>query len=202
MLDAINLTCVRDDRVLFSELSFSVSPGEMVQIAGKNGAGKTSLLRILAGLAQAEEGEVKWQGEGLGRARYQYHQDLLWLGHQPGIKTVLTAFENLSFYHANGSESLRWQALTEVGLLGFEDVPVNQLSAGQQRRVALARLWLSSHKLWILDEPFTAIDVAGVDKLTHQLKRHTENGGMVILTTHQPLNVDNVRQIHLQEKRA
>lgn len=202
MLDAINLTCVRDDRVLFSELSFSVSPGEMVQIAGKNGAGKTSLLRILAGLAQAEEGEVKWQGEGLGRARYQYHQDLLWLGHQPGIKTVLTAFENLSFYHANGAESLRWQALTEVGLLGFEDVPVNQLSAGQQRRVALARLWLSSHKLWILDEPFTAIDVAGVDKLTHQLKRHTENGGMVILTTHQPLNVDNVRQIHLLEKRA
>ena len=202
MLDAINLTCVRDDRVLFSELSFSVSPGEMVQIAGKNGAGKTSLLRILAGLAQAEEGEVKWQGEGLGRARYQYHQDLLWLGHQPGIKTVLTAFENLSFYHANGAESLRWQALTEVGLLGFEDVPVNQLSAGQQRRVALARLWLSSHKLWILDEPFTAIDVAGVDKLTQQLKRHTENGGMVILTTHQPLNVDNVRQIHLLEKRA
>ena len=202
MLDAINLTCVRDDRVLFSELSFSVSPGEMVQIAGKNGAGKTSLLRILAGLAQAEEGEVRWQGEGLSRARYQYHQDLLWLGHQPGIKTVLTAFENLSFYHANGAESLRWQALTEIGLLGFEDVPVNQLSAGQQRRVALARLWLSSQKIWVLDEPFTAIDVAGVDKLTQQLKRHTENGGMVILTTHQPLNVENVRQIHLQEMRA
>lgn len=202
MLDAINLTCVRDDRVLFSELSFSVSPGEMVQIAGKNGAGKTSLLRILAGLAQAEEGEVRWQGEGLSRARYQYHQDLLWLGHQPGIKTVLTAFENLSFYHANGAESLRWQALTEIGLLGFEDVPVNQLSAGQQRRVALARLWLSSQKIWVLDEPFTAIDVAGVDKLTQQLRRHTENGGMVILTTHQPLNVENVRQIHLQEKRT
>lgn len=202
MLDAINLTCIRDDRVLFSELSFSVRPGEMVQIAGKNGAGKTSLLRILAGLAQAEEGEVKWQGEALSRVRYQYHQDLLWLGHQPGIKTVLTAFENLSFYHENGPESLRWKALAEVGLLGFEDIPVNQLSAGQQRRVALARLWLSSHKLWILDEPFTAIDVAGVDKLTQQLRHHTQIGGMVILTTHQPLNVDNVRQIHLQEKRA
>jgi len=202
MLEAINLTCVRDDRVLFSELSFSVRAGEMVQIAGKNGAGKTSLLRILAGLAQAEEGEVEWLGEGLSRARYQYHQDLLWLGHQPGIKTVLTAFENLSFYHAEGADSLRWQALTEVGLLGFEDVPVNQLSAGQQRRVALARLWLSAHKIWILDEPFTAIDVAGVDKLTRQLQLHTEKGGMVILTTHQPLAVDNVRQIYLQEKRA
>jgi heme exporter protein A len=202
MLDAVNLTCVRDDRVLFSELSFTVCPGEMVQIAGKNGAGKTSLLRILAGLAQPEDGEVKWQGEGLSRARYQYHQDLLWLGHQPGIKTVLTAFENLSFYHANSAESLRWQALTEVGLLGFEDVPVNQLSAGQQRRVALARLWLSSQKLWILDEPFTAIDVTGVEKLTRQLKLHTEQGGMVILTTHQPLAVSNLRQIHLQEKLA
>ena len=202
MLDAINLTCVRDDRVLFSELSFTVCPGEMVQIAGKNGAGKTSLLRILAGFAQPENGEVKWQGEGLSRARYQYHQDLLWLGHQPGIKTVLTAFENLSFYHANSAESLRWQALTEVGLLGFEDVPVNQLSAGQQRRVALARLWLSSQKLWILDEPFTAIDVTGVEKLTRQLKLHTEQGGIVILTTHQPLALSNVRKIHLQEKRA
>ena len=202
MLDAINLTCVRDDRVLFSELSFTVCPGEMVQIAGKNGAGKTSLLRILAGFAQPENGEVKWQGEGLSRARYQYHQDLLWLGHQPGIKTVLTAFENLSFYHANSAESLRWQALTEVGLLGFEDVPVNQLSAGQQRRVALARLWMSSQKLWILDEPFTAIDVTGVEKLTRQLKLHTEQGGIVILTTHQPLALSNVRKIHLQEKRA
>lgn len=202
MLDAINLTCVRDDRVLFSELSFTVCPGEMVQIAGKNGAGKTSLLRILAGFAQPENGEVKWQGEGLSRARYQYHQDLLWLRHQPGIKNVLTAFENLSFYHANSAENLRWQALTEVGLLGFEDVPVNQLSAGQQRRVALARLWLSSQKLWILDEPFTAIDVTGVEKLTRQLKLHTEQGGMVILTTHQPLALSNVRKIHLQEKRA
>ena len=202
MLEAINLTCIRDDRTLFSELSFSVLPGEMVQIAGKNGAGKTSLLRILAGLAQAEEGEVKWQGEGLSRARYQYHQDLLWLGHQPGIKTVLTAFENLSFYHAQSAETLRWQALTEVGLLGFEDVPVGQLSAGQQRRVALARLWLSSQKLWILDEPFTAIDVTGVEKLTRQLQRHTEKGGMVILTTHQPLAVENVRQVHLRERLA
>ncbi|RPH29532.1 cytochrome c biogenesis heme-transporting ATPase CcmA [Buttiauxella warmboldiae] len=202
MLDAINLSCIRDDRELFRGLSFTVLPGEMVQIAGKNGAGKTSLLRILAGLAQAEEGEVKWQGEGLPRIRYQYHQDLLWLGHQAGIKTVLTAYENLRFYHPHSAESLRWQALTEVGLAGFEDIAVNQLSAGQQRRVALARLWLSTQKLWILDEPFTAIDATGVTKLTRKLTQHTENGGMVILTTHQPLAVDNVRQIHLQEKLA
>lgn len=197
MLDARKLTCTRDERTLFSELSFTVSAGEMVQVAGQNGAGKTSLLRILAGLAQPEGGEVCWQGTAIARQRDIYHQDLLWLGHQPGIKTALTAFENLSFYHADCAETLRWQALAQAGLVGFEDVQVNQLSAGQQRRVALARLWLSTAKLWILDEPFTAIDTAGVEKLTRQMARHTEDGGMVILTTHQPLALSSVRQIEL-----
>ncbi|WP_435952761.1 cytochrome c biogenesis heme-transporting ATPase CcmA [Dryocola sp. BD626] len=199
MLHAINLTCVRDDRTLFSGLSFAVSAGEMVQVAGQNGAGKTSLLRILAGLAQAEEGEVRWLGKTLRGQRDLYHQDLLWLGHQPGIKTVLTAFENLRFFHADCPEEARWQALAQAGLVGFEDVPVNQLSAGQQRRVALARLWLSKAKLWILDEPFTAIDVAGVEKLTQRMVDHTHQGGMVVLTTHQPLALARVRQIVLQE---
>ncbi|MCT4702346.1 cytochrome c biogenesis heme-transporting ATPase CcmA [Enterobacteriaceae bacterium H20N1] len=202
MLDAINLTCIRDERTLFSNLSFSVSAGEMVQVAGQNGAGKTSLLRLLAGLSQAEEGEVHWQGKTLPRNRDVYHQDLLWLGHQPGIKTVLTAFENLSFFHGGGDEARLWQALTEAGLVGFEDVPVNQLSAGQQRRVALARLWLSHARLWILDEPFTAIDAAGVEKITRQMVRHTNEGGMVILTTHQPLALSFVRQIVLQEAQS
>ncbi|MCT4707052.1 cytochrome c biogenesis heme-transporting ATPase CcmA [Enterobacteriaceae bacterium H11S18] len=202
MLDAVNLSCTRDDRTLFSALSFTVSAGEMVQVAGANGAGKTSLLRILAGLSQAEEGEVRWQGEPLQRARDEFHQDLLWLGHQPGIKAALTAIENLNFFHGDAPVEQRWEALAQAGLVGFEDVPVNQLSAGQQRRVALARLWLSSAKLWILDEPFTAIDVAGVEKLTQQMVRHTEAGGMVILTTHQPLALAFVRQIVLREADA
>lgn len=202
MLDAVNLSCTRDDRLLFSSLSFTVNAGEMVQVAGANGAGKTSLLRILAGLSQAEEGEVRWRGEPLRRARDLFHQDLLWLGHQPGIKAVLTAVENINFFHADTPIDARWEALAEAGLLGFEDVPVNQLSAGQQRRVALARLWLSSAKLWILDEPFTAIDVAGVEKLTRQMVKHTEAGGMVILTTHQPLALASVRQIVLREAQA
>lgn len=199
MLDAIKLTCTRDERTLFNALSFSVSAGEMVQVAGQNGAGKTSLLRILAGLSQAEEGEVRWQGQILQRSRDVYHHDLLWFGHQPGIKSALTAFENLSFFHGGSSAAQRWQALAEAGLVGFEDMPVSQLSAGQQRRVALARLWLSKAKLWILDEPFTAIDVAGIEKLTQQMVRHTGEGGMVILTTHQPLALSSMRQIALQE---
>ncbi|WP_435930620.1 cytochrome c biogenesis heme-transporting ATPase CcmA [Dryocola sp. BD613] len=202
MLDAIKLTCTRDERTLFNALSFSVSAGEMVQVAGRNGAGKTSLLRILVGLTQAEEGEVHWQGQTLQRSRDAYHQDLLWLGHQPGIKSALTACENLSFFHGDCPALRRWQALAEAGLVGFEDVPVSQLSAGQQRRVALARLWLSKAKLWILDEPFTAIDVPGIEKLTQQMVRHTREGGMVILTTHQPLALSAVRQIVLQDSRS
>ncbi|NDJ56923.1 cytochrome c biogenesis heme-transporting ATPase CcmA [Enterobacteriaceae bacterium 4M9] len=187
MLDAQNLTCVRDERVLFSALSFSVAPGEVVQVAGVNGAGKTSLLRILSGLASPESGEVYWCQEPLSRAREDYHRELLWLGHQPGVKSVMTADENLRFFHPTESQDARWHALASVGLVGYEDVPVAQMSAGQQRRVALARLWLSSARLWILDEPFTALDIAGVEKLTKRIEYHAAAGGTVLLTTHQPL---------------
>lgn len=197
MLEARQLTCQRDERTLFNALSFRVEPGEMVQVAGQNGAGKTTLLRILAGLAQADEGEVFWQAQPLRRQRDLFHSDLLWIGHQPGIKTVLTPFENLTFFHADAAEAQRWDALEQIGLLGFEDLPVNQLSAGQQRRAALARLWLSAAKLWLLDEPFTALDATGIEKLTLRLRQHADAGGIVILTSHQPLGCA-ARQIHLQ----
>lgn len=190
MLEAQHLTCVRDERALFTQLSFRVEPGEIVQVEGANGAGKTSLLRILAGLAQPESGEVLWQGENIRRAREQYHQQLLFLGHQPGVKPQLTPYENLMFYQAVRGDvqtEAIWQALAQVGLLGYEDVTVAQLSAGQQRRVALARLWLSEAALWILDEPLTAIDRQGVAQLAALFERHAQRGGMVMLTTHQEL---------------
>ncbi|WP_446725197.1 cytochrome c biogenesis heme-transporting ATPase CcmA [Mixta calida] len=187
MLEATNLTCIRDERVLFSDLSFAVNHGDIVQIEGPNGAGKTSLLRLLAGLSSAERGEVRWQGEPLSRQRAQWHRDLLFLGHHPGVKTVLSPLENLAFYHADCDEAQRFAALEAVDLLGFEEMATAQLSAGQQRRVALARLWLSKAPVWILDEPLTAIDVDGVKKLMALFVRHAQNGGMVILTTHQPL---------------
>lgn len=187
MLEAHHLTCVRDERVLFESLSLNVQPGEIVQIAGANGAGKTSLLRILTGLAAAEAGRVCWQGEAISRQRETFHQQLFWLGHQPGVKAALTADENLRFYHPRQAQASRWAALAAVGLVGYEDVPVAQLSAGQQRRVALARLWLSEAALWVLDEPFTALDVTGIEMLTQRLERHAACGGAVILTTHQPL---------------
>ena len=200
MLEARELLCERDERTLFSGLSFTLNAGEWVQITGSNGAGKTTLLRLLTGLSRPDAGEVLWQGQPLHQVRDSYHQNLLWIGHQPGIKTRLTALENLHFYHRDGDTAQCLEALAQAGLAGFEDIPVNQLSAGQQRRVALARLWLTRATLWILDEPFTAIDVNGVDRLA----QHTEQGGIVILTTHQPLNVaeSKIRRISLTQTRA
>jgi len=202
MFKALNLSCVRDERTLFSGLSFTIEPGEMVQIEGRNGAGKTSLLRILAGLSSPEAGEVRWQGVNTRRQRDVFHQQLLYLGHQPGVKSVLTAYENLAFYQSvNGTASADaiYQALENVGLLGYEDVTVAQMSAGQQRRVALARLWLSDAPLWILDEPLTAIDKQGVSTLIELFEQHAQRGGMVLLTTHQDLQGVNrdVRKIRL-----
>ncbi|QRU65749.1 cytochrome c biogenesis heme-transporting ATPase CcmA [Escherichia coli] len=205
MLEARELLCERDERTLFSGLSFTLNAGEWVQITGSNGAGKTTLLRLLTGLSRPDAGDVLWQGQPLHQVRDSYHQNLLWIGHQPGIKTRLTALENLHFYHRDGDTAQCLEALAQAGLAGFEDIPVNQLSAGQQRRVALARLWLTRATLWILDEPFTAIDVNGVDRLTKRMAQHTEQGGgTVILTTHQPLNVaeSKIRRISLTQTGA
>lgn len=190
MLEAQNLNCIREERALFTELSFVIHSGELVQIEGPNGAGKTSLLRILAGLASSDGGDVLWQGESTRRHRDRFNQALLYIGHQAGVKAVLTPFENLAFFQKASdqtNEEAIWQALSQVGLVGYEDVPVAQLSAGQHRRVALARLWLSDAPLWILDEPLTAIDKQGVKHLTQLFEQHAEKGGIVVLTTHQDM---------------
>lgn len=199
MLEIITLSCVRDERTLFQPLSFSVDAGDIVQIEGPNGAGKTSLLRLLAGLSRPEQGEVRWQHQPIQQQREHWHRSMLYLGHHPGVKAVLSPLENLRFYHPDCDEEQIFAALESVELTGYEEVPVAQLSAGQQRRVALARLWLSQASLWILDEPLTAIDKTGVEKLMMKFAQHADNGGAVILTTHQDLpdRSARVRKIRL-----
>lgn len=195
MLEVNQLTAIRDDRVLFSDLSFSLQPGDLVQIEGRNGTGKTTLMRIIAGLGDKESGEVRWCGEAIDVARDHFHQSLLFIGHLTGVKRELTAYENLAFYQSitdkQTNKATLYQALVKVGLAGKEDIPVSQLSAGQQRRVALARLWLSKQVLWILDEPLTAIDKHGVRVLEQLFLSHTERGGIILLTTHQDMLSDH-----------
>ena len=189
-LQAANLACERDWRLLFEHLDFELRPGDMLQVSGPNGSGKTSLLRLLAGLMQPTAGVVRLNGKPLNEQRSELARNLIWIGHAAGIKDVLTAEENLSWLsalHHPASREAIWQALAAVGLKGFEDVPCHTLSAGQQRRVALARLYLPGPPLWILDEPFTALDKQGVAQLEAHLAQHCEQGGLVVLTTHHTL---------------
>ena len=193
LLLAVRDLCLeRGGRELFSGLSFDVHAGHLIQIEGRNGAGKTSLLRILAGLSRyGFQGSVEHSGTPL------------YLGHQPAVKALLTPRENLQWHVAGESRYALQEvdaALAIVGLYGYEDVPSHALSAGQHRRVNLARLYLSRRSLWLLDEPFTAIDKAGVQALETLLVEHVERGGAVVMTSHQSLQVDyEVRFLKLLE---
>ena len=200
VLEAQNLSCERDDRELFRDLSFSVRGGELLQLAGPNGAGKTTLLRLLAGLNRDYSGTVLWQGKPLMRVYPEYAAQRLYLGHLAAVKKALTPLENLRWLtsgHEVGEDRL-WQALDDVSLCGYEETPCQQLSAGQQRRVALARLCATDTPLWILDEPFTAVDKDGVAWLEQQLVKQVQRGGSVIITSHHALqSLPGLRQIVL-----
>jgi len=191
MLEAENLECVRGERRLFAGLGFRLEAGELLYLQGKNGAGKTSLLRMLIGLLPPEAGEIRWQGKRIGSD--EFRADLCYLGHLNAIKEELTPLENLLTASRLAGETLSEDeaidALEQVGLAGREDLACKYLSQGQKRRVALARLVKEKRPLWILDEPFVALDVAAVAWLAGIISGHLQRGGLAVMTTHQLVDI-------------
>jgi heme exporter protein A len=201
VLQADNLHCERGGRTLFSALSLALRPGEALRIAGANGSGKTSLLRILCGLLPPTQGKVFWNGVEIARLREAYSTELVYLGHAAAVKDDLTPAENLSIACRlagfSPTDPAIHAALAHFGL-GRNDKPLKKLSQGQRRRAALARLALSeSRPLWLLDEPFSALDAAGVSILNTSIQDYLARGGAVAFTTHQDPGISATRVIHL-----
>jgi heme exporter protein A len=193
MFEVINLGCVRGERRLFRGLNFSCRPGELIEIRGANGSGKTSLLRILCGLAQPAEGEVHWQGNNIRSLGEEYFGSVAYVAHQNGVKDELTAIENLRIASGVSSSRLGEQEareiLARIGLHEESYLPSRLLSAGQRRRVALARLLVTQAELWILDEVLTSLDTAAMDFSARFIGEHLAGGGIAIIATHQDLNI-------------
>ena len=192
-LQAIALSCERGGRPLFAPQSFTLSPGQAMQIEGDNGSGKTSLLRMVCGLAPTASGEVRWGGQAITEVRHTFSRDLLYLGHSLGLKDELSALENLRAAlvlagHPVGHEQAL-QALQAQGLGSRSHLPLRVLSQGQKRRVALARLQLSKARLWVLDEPFVALDTLAVHALQQVLRQHLQQDGLLLFTSHQAVDL-------------
>ena len=202
MLEAENLACLKGDRLLFRGLALRLEAGGLLRIAGPNGVGKTSLLRLACGLALPEAGELRWQGRPIRSVREAYHRALLYLGHAAALNDLLTPLENLRFGLVQqgilADEAALFEALACFGLQGREELPVRSLSQGQRRRVALARLALGeAQTLWILDEPLTALDVSAVELVRARIAEHLGRGGVVVLTSHQDVELSGLRMRRL-----
>ena len=201
MLEVRNLACSRGDHRLFSQLSFSLSAGQIMQVQGANGSGKTSLMRALCGFLMPDEGDIIWRGENIRELDEEYYAEMMYLGHLNAIKDELSGLENLrisaglSGVELNEKEAI--DALRRMGLKGREMLPTKVLSQGQRRRVALARMLVNDAKLWILDEPLEALDVGAVALIQQLIAEHLARQGMVMFTTHQPLLVDGIDVLSL-----
>lgn len=195
LLEVRDLSLFRGERCLFVGLSFTVSGGQVLQLVGDNGSGKTSLLRALSTLAPIEAGEILWRGKPIKSVRDNFLAELSYAGHSDAIKLELTPVENAAFYASLGvGRSTEADAVIDrVGLSDQRDLPCRLLSAGQRRRVSLSRLLINNTVLWLLDEPLTALDVKGRELVAGLIAAHVESGGAVIFTTHQPLVLDGIR---------
>jgi heme exporter protein A len=201
MLEVRKLACSRGDHRLFSELSFTLDSGQIMQVQGANGSGKTSLLRSLCGFLMPDEGEIDWRGENIRELDEEYYAEMMYLGHLNAIKDELSGLENLQISAGLSGVTLDEKeavdALRRMGLKGREMLPTKVLSQGQRRRVALARMLVNDAKLWILDEPLAALDVGAVALIQQLIAEHLARQGMVIFTTHQPLIVDGIDVLNL-----
>lgn len=202
MLAATGLTCLRGERRIFGGVGFSLAAGELLHVLGPNGSGKTSLLRMLCGLFQPAEGEIRWQGEPTRRLGDDFLAAIAYVGHLNGLKDELSALENLRFHagiEGAADRGAAGAALSRMGLGECAEFPARWLSQGQRRRLALARLLAVPRRLWILDEPFTGLDKDSVVALLRILEQHLEEGGLVVLTSHQDMALARgaVRELHL-----
>jgi heme exporter protein A len=203
MLEASNLECIRGERRLFAGVGFRLEGGEMLYLQGKNGSGKTSLLRMLCGLTPPADGGIFWRGAAIDTLGEDFRAELCYLGHHNAIKEELTPLENLlasaKLAEESLSEDAALDALEQVGLRGREDLACRYLSQGQKRRVALARLVHERRALWILDEPYVALDTAAVTLVAGLIGAHLQRGGLTVLTTHQSVDVPagTVRELRL-----
>ncbi|WP_300318274.1 cytochrome c biogenesis heme-transporting ATPase CcmA [Accumulibacter sp.] len=208
MLEASNLECVRGERRLFADVSFRLDGGEMLYLQGSNGSGKTSLLRMLCALTPAVSGEIRWRGKPIGKLGEEFRSELCYLGHHNAIKEELTPLENMRSSADLAQEPLAEEAALDalqlVGLRGREDLACRYLSQGQKRRAALARLVNEKRALWILDEPYVALDPAAVELVAGLIGAHLQRGGLAVLTTHQAVAVPAgaIRELHLGDDDA
>lgn len=209
VLSVSNLGCIRGERVLFKNLSFNVNSGKLLYVQGENGSGKTTLLRTLCGLSAPAAGEIAWNNQSIKTLAEDYTGQVLYIGHLAGIKDDLTAIENIQFsISLSGYTVEREQAVNALEALGIArcaDLPTRVLSQGQKRRIGLAQLWLQDQPeqmpMWILDEPFTALDINMIKKLTQHIEKYVKNGGIVVFTSHQvpDFNAELVQSLMLGE---
>ena len=195
LLETVGLSCSRGDRLLFEDLAVCIAPGEVVQIHGANGSGKTTLLRILCGLQSPDGGHIRWRGREAPPGAPELRADIQYIGHASGVKLDLTPRENLDVaiaLSARPTGTTTDTALARVGIGRFGNVPVRTLSAGQRQRVALARLLTCAGALWVLDEPFTALDTRGVAIIDTMLREHVGTGGAAVITSHHPVALGRV----------
>ena len=197
-----NLECIRQNNMLFRGLNFSIKDGDLLQINGANGSGKSSLLQICSGLIEPTAGEILWENKNINKYRYEFQSNILYLGHSNAIKAALTVEENMRIIHSLTGEKPNIdysEILNTMGMTGMNEILVSRLSAGQKRRVGLTRLYMTKSKLWFLDEPFNALDKKGKKIIENIVINHCNDGGIVLFTTHQKMEINNypLQNIHL-----